>query len=291
MVRVKINQLKYLSIITTENENNYTMRNLILSTACGLEPENIEFFLKSLRKFYLEEICFLVGKKDYKTKIILEKYNSQFLEINENKYDVQLKRYNYYLDILNKKKYKNILVCDSRDIYFQSNPFDYDYKGDVNFFLEDQKIKNCTHNSNWLIKAYGNKIFENLSEKIISCSGTTLGTLEGMKNYLTLMIDCSKKYKYKKKLKYLLTFRRDKAGRGVDQAHANFIAHNKLVKNSHFYQNLDGPIATVYHLKKLMFNKNSELMNSKNEPYVIVHQYDKRWNEFSLHVGRLKEKL
>ncbi len=267
------------------------MKNLVLSAACGLEPESIDFFLRSLRKFYSEEVYFLIGKKDLKTKVILEKYNSNFLEINENKYDVQLKRYDYYLNILSKKKYKNILVCDSRDIYFQSNPFEYKYEGDINFFLEDQKIKECTHNSNWLIKAYGNKVFKNLSEKIISCSGTTLGTYEGMKNYLTLMINCSNKYKYKKRLKYLLTFRRDKAGRGVDQAHANFIAHNKLVKNSHFYQNFDGPIATVYHLKKLTFNNNSELMNSKNEPYTVVHQYDKRWDEFSSHVERFKKKL
>jgi hypothetical protein len=267
------------------------MKNLILSVACGLDPENIEFFFKSLRKFYLDDIFFLVGKKDHKIKKMLEKYNSEFIEINENKYDVQLKRYYYYLNILNKKKYKNILVCDSRDIYFQSNPFNYRYKGDINFFLEDQKIKKCAYNSNWLIKAYGNEVFEKLSEKIISCSGTTLGTYEGMKSYLTLMIDCSRKYKYKKKLKYFLTFRRDKEGRGVDQAHANFIAHNKLIKNSYFYQNSNGPVATVYHLKNITFNNNSELMNSINEPYAIVHQYDKRWSEFSSYVSKFKEKL
>ena len=44
------------------------MKNLILSAACGLEPSQIKFFLKSLRKFYSEDVFFLVGKQDYKTK-------------------------------------------------------------------------------------------------------------------------------------------------------------------------------------------------------------------------------
>ena len=32
------------------------MKNLILSAACGLDPTQIEFFLKSLRKHYDDEI-------------------------------------------------------------------------------------------------------------------------------------------------------------------------------------------------------------------------------------------
>ena len=47
------------------------MKNLILSAACGLDPTLIEFFLKSLRKYYKDEIYFLVGKKDEKIKEFL----------------------------------------------------------------------------------------------------------------------------------------------------------------------------------------------------------------------------
>ena len=31
------------------------MENLVLSTACGLDPKQIEFFIVSLRKFYSGE--------------------------------------------------------------------------------------------------------------------------------------------------------------------------------------------------------------------------------------------
>ena len=112
-----------------------------------------------------------------------------------------------------------------------------------------------------------------------------------MRDYLELMIKNSNEKKYKKRLKYLITFRRDKNGRGVDQAYANYIAHNNLIKNSMLYENETGPVATVYHLEKIKFNEKSELTNLLNQPYTIVHQYDKRWEEFSEKVNKIKKNL
>jgi len=267
------------------------MNNLVLSAACGIDPNLIEFFLKSLRKFFNGKIHFLIGKNDNKTKELLAAYDGEYTEINVHKFDVQIKRYYFYLKILEENNFKNILICDSRDIYFQSNPFDFNYKGEINFFLEGEKIKNCQFNTNWFLKAYGKQEFNKIGENIICCSGTTIGTHNGMKEYLNLMIKNSQEKKYRKRLKYLLTFRRDKDGRGVDQAYANYIAHNNLVKNSILYNNETGPVATVYHLKRINFNKKSELTNSLNKPYAIVHQYDKRWEEFSEKVNIIKKNL
>ena len=267
------------------------MKNLILSAACGLEPSQIKFFLKSLRKFYSEDVFFLVGKQDYKTKEFLETFKCNFLEVNIHKFDIQLKRYSFFLEILKKKKYKNVLFCDSRDIYFQSNPFDYNYKGAINFFLEDKKIKDCPFNTHWMLKTYGRSTFLKLSEKIISCGGTILANHESMEKFLILMINELSKHKYKKRLKYILTFRRDKGGRGSDQSHGNFIAHNDLISNSFFYSNESGPIATAYHLKKIKFNEKNELINLNSEPYAVVHQYDKRWEEFKDNLKEFKKTL
>ena len=46
------------------------MKNLVISAACGLEPSQIKFFLKSLRKFYNEEIFFSSWKKRLSDKKI-----------------------------------------------------------------------------------------------------------------------------------------------------------------------------------------------------------------------------
>ena len=267
------------------------MKNLVLSAACGLDPKQIEFFLKSLRKYYNEDIFFLVKKEDIEVKKLLNIHACNFLEIDVHKFDVQIKRYSFYLKILEENEYKNVLICDSRDVYFQSNPFDYNYKGSINFFLEDKKIKECPYNSNWLIKTYGQETFEKLSNKIINCSGTTLGASENIKTYLNLIVQQSSDHKFKKRLKYFLTFRRDKAGRGADQAYANYIVHNRLVKDSFLYSNTSGPIATVYYLKKIIFNKNCQLINSLDQPYSVVHQYDKRWDEFEENVKKIKKSL
>jgi hypothetical protein len=267
------------------------MKNLIISAACGLEPSQIEFFLKSLRKYYDEDIFFLVGKKDIETKKFLQLYDSNFLEIDVHKFDIQIRRYSFFLKILEKKKYKNVFFTDSRDVYFQSNPFNYPYRGSINFFLEDKKIKECPYNSDWLIKTYGYKTYKTLSEKIISCGGTILGSHDGIKEFLTLMIDELPKHKFKRRLKYALTFRRDKGGRGSDQSHGNYIAHNNLIKNTSFYSNASGPVATAYHLKNILFNENSELINTLNKPYAVVHQYDKKWDSFKDAVNEIKKNL
>tara|TARA_B110001452_G_C15160603_1_gene403711 strand:- start:60 stop:872 length:813 start_codon:yes stop_codon:yes gene_type:complete len=267
------------------------MNNLIISAAIGLEPKQIEFFLKSLRRYYSEDIFFLVGKQDSAVKEFLKLYKCNFLEVKIHKFDIQLKRYFFFLKILEKKKYKNILFCDSRDIYFQSNPFNQEYKGSINFFLEDKRIKDCPFNTNWLINTYGQEVFQSMSDKIISCGGTILGTHDSIKKFLILMIQETSKHKFKKRLKYLLTFRRDKGGRGSDQSHGNYIAHNNLIENTFFYSNEEGPIATAYHLEKIKFNDKSELINKHGDPYAVVHQYDKRWLEFSDNVKIIQNKL
>ena len=267
------------------------MKNLILTAAIETDPVQSELFIKSLRKYYNDEVYFLVGKNDDDLKKILTLNQCKYIEVNVHRFDIQIKRYNYFLKILKEGKYRQVLLCDSRDIYFQSNPFDFNFKGSINFFLEDEKIKNCPFNSNWLIKTHGKQVFEKIKNNIILCSGTVLATNKSMIEYLELMKSLIEKKKYKKSLKYLLTFRRDKNGRGCDQAHANFVGHNQLIKDAHFYSNESGPIATVYYLKKIVFDKNYNLLNKLGVPYKIVHQYDKRWNEFYNVVEKLKKRI
>ncbi len=263
------------------------MTNLIATAAIGLDIKEVDFFLKTLRKYYSDEVLILIGNNDQKLKHSLSKYNCKFFEIKTHRFDVQLQRYEIYLKLLKKEKFNKILCCDCRDIYFQSNPFNFDYKGEINFFLEDKKIKDCKYNSNWILKTYGKKKYKEICDKIILCSGTVLGKQEKIIEYLELISNHIKKYKYKKKLKYLITFRRDKEGRGCDQAHANYIVHTNLLKEMFFYKNEDGPIATVFHLKKIVFDAQSRLINTKGKPYLLVHQYDKKIEIFSNKIERI----
>ena len=266
-------------------------KNLVLTAAIGLGINQSELFIKSLRKYYNDDICFVVGPNDNLIKQELKKYNCICLQENIDKRDIQLKRYEIFLEFLKDKNYNNILCCDSRDIYFQSNPFDFNYKGAINFFLEDEKIKNCPYNSNWIIKTYGKAAFDNISDKIILCSGSVLGSMNKIKEYLSLLKDKISQIKYKKRLKYLLTLRRDPEGRGCDQGHANYLVHKNIIKDFYLYSNASGPFATVFYLKKIIFDSQSRLLNNSGDPYLLVHQYDKRWTEFSHQVEELKKNL
>ena len=73
------------------------------------------------------------------------------------------------------------------------------------------------------------KEYEKISNKIILCSGTVLGNEKKIKEYLNLMKKCISKYRYQKKLKYLLTFRTDPEERGCDQGHAKLFG--SFIKN------------------------------------------------------------
>ena len=268
------------------------MKNIVITPAVGLEFNPVEFFIKSLRKYYQDDIYFLVGPKDYDLKKKLKSYNCKFYEVNVHKYDIQLKRYKYFSNILQKNNdYNKVLFCDCRDIYFQSNPFEHEYKGGINFFQEDIKFNECIYNTRWMIKTFGQKVYDELSDKTVCCGGTVLGTVDNMIKWLNLMNTLVLKYTYPKRLKYLLTFRRDKNGRGCDQAHGNYIANKNYFKDSFLYSNREGPIATVYYLKQIKFNEKFQLINDLGVPYSVVHQYDKRWSEFSEKVKFLRNKL
>jgi len=267
------------------------IKNLVLSAAVGYSFKQIELFTKSLRKFYDDDIYFIVDGKDESLINQIHKYNGKVIKTSINKKEIQFKRYKIYLQFLKREKYNNILLCDSRDIYFQKNPFEYNYYSSINFFLEDFLIKDCPHNSNWLVKTYGNNGFNKIANKTILCSGTVLGKSKKIEEYLKLMADTISKNKYKKKLKYFLTFRPDPEGRGCDQAHANYLVHNNLLNDFKVHKNLDGPIATVFYLKKINFDKQHRLINGIGEPYNVVHQYDKRWNEFSKNLKEFEKKL
>ena len=100
-------------------------KNLVISPAVGLEVDQVLLFIKSLRKYYKEDVCLVIGEKDLALENELEKYQIITIKTNIAKKAIQLKRYGIFLNFLKGKNYKNILFCDCRDIYFQSNPFDF----------------------------------------------------------------------------------------------------------------------------------------------------------------------
>ena len=246
------------------------MNNIIITPAIGMPANDIVLFLASLRRFYQGEVLFFVGKNDHLLKKNIKFYDCSFLDVESHKHEIIIKRYRILIDFLkHRNNINNILFCDSRDIYFQSDPFNYPYEKPLNFFSEEANIQDCVINSQWMNKTLGENTFNELKKNHIVCCGTVMGKIDSFQKYALEMDMMSKKFPYKKRLKYLLTFRRDKEGRGCDQSYAAYLIYKQILKNIKIYSNSEGPVATVYHLNNYKFNNKNELINSKNEPILL----------------------
>jgi len=95
-----------------------------------------------------------------------------------------------------------VMLIDSRDTYFQVNPFDgivrntreiEDEKDDgmLYFYAENDitsKIGDSKFNKNWLVNAYGNENVSSYFDKPIICSGSTMGEGIAIESYLRVMV-------------------------------------------------------------------------------------------------------
>ena len=60
-------------------------KNLVLSAAVGYKFEQIEFFIKSLRKFYREEVCIVIDGKNIELEKKLKDYNCNLIKTQISK--------------------------------------------------------------------------------------------------------------------------------------------------------------------------------------------------------------
>jgi len=198
----------------------------------------------------------------------------------DNPRQCQQKRYFIFKTLLDSLKTATtdcVLLCDSRDVYFQRNIEEYDMgQADLLYFLEGLKIKDCPHNSNWLKDietCVGREIIPGIGENVISCSGTTYGTLRGIREYLEAMCAIMTKLV---KIDYA----------GIDQGVHNFLLYDlKLGGGSggsgdagirvESRTNDDGFVNTLQYGFKFMNGMNQIVTADKQKVSYVVHQWDR----------------
>ena len=72
-------------------------KNLVLTAAFGFGIEQLELFIKSLRKYYTDDICFIIGFNDNAIEQELKKYNCICIKKKIDKRDIQSDRYKVFL--------------------------------------------------------------------------------------------------------------------------------------------------------------------------------------------------
>jgi len=241
-------------------------KNLILGAAVGYSYEDLKNFISTLRNFYSQDVFLIVANNlDKKTNNFFEKNKIKKIFTGEDKKLIYKKRYNIYYNFLKKSSYKKILITDTRDVFFQKDPFKNSLLKKINFFIEDKKIYECKHNSRWIKKLYGKKILNTLNDKYISCSGTTIGYRHEILAYLNYMIKHIEKFRY-------FSFSNSP---GTDQGNHNFIVYLTKFNKYKKYSNNDGYIATLANSNIKNFQLKNKLRSKQNITYDIVHQYDR----------------
>ena len=252
--------------------------NLILSVAAGYSWKQLEIFIRTLRKFYCQKVILILNNPDANLVNNLKFFNIDFLSTDIIPASSYHSRYQYYHDYLkNNKIYDNVLLTDSRDVFFQGNPFDFIYKKDINFFLEDEIIKNSSVNIKWIKRTVGTLFLKKIISRRISCCGQVIGNYESILNYCDIMKKNIIKYPYKSSIHSLFFNRKIK---GWDQGIHNYLVYSDIFKNADFYDNKNGNIATLSLSKKLNFNSAGRLINENGDEYSTIHQYDHFINKF-----------
>lgn len=222
------------------------------------------------------DLIFVIQEKD---KPILDKLKvnyknvSYFVDNVVNPRHCQQKRYYIYKNILDAGLNTDyVLLCDSRDIFFQRNIEEYplDESVDVFFFKEDVNIANCSVNKEWLgaIEQELNiDIISKVSENRIVCSGTTIGKLNGIKNYVNRMCDLMTNKIHTEFTKFT----------GFDQGIHNYLIYIEGFPDMkvHLFRNRDNLVNNLQYGETKFMNEYSKIVNFNKEESYIVHQWDR----------------
>jgi len=240
--------------------------NLILGLG-NLTLGQLEPFLASLQKIgFRGEVGLLVYNLPAADMKAISAFGVRFIDMNRSLRPTQNAMNSRFLAALeflcaNHDTYKRVLLTDTRDVVFQSDPFALLGEAEVVFASEHAPIRDCPVNRAWINHAYGAGILENIQAQDISCAGTTIGTTGGILRYLAAMV-------YEMTNSTMLDF-------NVDQAIHNYIVHMRPSKGAAL--DTAGRIfATMDKMEpgSITFDGPAVLIDGYKAP--VVHQWDRR---------------
>ncbi len=178
-------------------------------------------------------------------------------------------RYLLYADFLQQRAddFDRILLADGRDIFFQADPFAWDWTPGVHFFLEDAilRIGNIPSHRQWLSYQFGQPFIEQNATRIPSCSGTTFGDTAGICRYLEAMIATTMQARDLAKIS------------SGDQGIHNYVMIRNLLKDMVVHENRRSPVLTMGVMSETDYKTDASgaVLNENGEVVPVLHQYDR----------------
>ena len=173
-------------------------------------------------------------------------------------YDSWLRQRRSHLD--------SVLLTDVRDVIFQGDPFAYLNGAGLRCYIEpgvnlgDEPI-----NTEWMTVAYGRDICMRYNGRQISCSGTSMGDVSSILEYLGKM--CVALCKALSRITGLP---------GVDQAVHNRLIWDGCLPGVRLGENGRDAVMTLKNAdsRAFAFDEDGRLLNLDGRPAPVLHQYD-----------------
>jgi hypothetical protein len=156
---------------------------------------------------------------------------------------------------------ENVMLTDVRDVAFQADPFVGLDPDKLTVAAEEPHIifGDDLTNTMWMTQCYGKEVARIFKGKAVLCSGTTLGGIETIREYLALMRVELERHRGP-------VFGRDQA------------AHNIVVSNmrqASIVRNRQGLILTMGRMSGYRRNDDWTVLNDDGSIPAVVHQYDR----------------
>lgn len=249
------------------NFNEIQLKNLILSFREVNTVDDLILFVDPAQRPVLEQ-CFA------KYNVIFKSFC--FYDIAGTL--VHNSRYIKFLEFLSDHtEYKNIFLTDTKDVIFQSDPFENLDGEFLYFFQEDAGVRildDQSHNAGWLVKAYGPEVLDRIGHYNIICSGTMIGSYGKILKLLESI---------KREFVKIKTERPDSFSNVIlDQAVVNYlsrldesIVNDSVVKiNGDMVATLGIPTSSAFnHTDQVLINGYTIMVNGLVPR--LIHQYDR----------------
>jgi hypothetical protein len=190
-------------------------------------------------------------------------YAEVYRSVTSNWIHPQSGRFFVYQDFLRTNpRYRCVLLSDSRDVVFQSSPFNHVEPNVLNVFKQDRTLIYGANNldTNWFACLYGNKLLKTVMSKQTICSGTIMGSPAVLLKYLAFMEKEILSHKF----------------RPLDQSMHNKVVYIDLPRDfvvSH--SNLSGLIFTIAETADTDYEIKDSKVLINNQVVSVLHQYDR----------------
>lgn len=170
-------------------------------------------------------------------------------------------RYRDYLETLEPEP-DAVLLTDLRDVYFQRDPF-AEPVDELEVYLEDESIRigEEAFNTRWIRDLYGGAEVERLRGSLVSCSGTVVGTRDGVVAYLDEMS------------REIVRYRRPMGSH--DQGVHNVLLRSGRLPRATVAPNGHGRVLTVGAMAAYERAADGTVLNADGSVPAILHQWDR----------------